>query len=62
MTDLWERDEKTRFIWTVEHIFPQGESIPDCWVNMIADGDRDLAEEHRKARSQAGESDAHRLQ
>ncbi len=42
--DLWEKNEKGEFIWTVEHIFPQGERIPSEWVNMIADGDKERAE------------------
>jgi len=46
-TDLWERDEKRDFIWTVEHIFPQGPNIPDCWVKMIAGGDAEKAKEYR---------------
>lgn len=45
-TNFYERDKKI-FIWTVEHIFPQGEKIPENWVNMVANGDRDLANEHR---------------
>jgi uncharacterized protein with ParB-like and HNH nuclease domain len=43
--DLWARNEKGLFIWTVEHIFPQGRNIPGDWVNMIANGDREEAEE-----------------
>jgi len=43
--DLWARNEKGLLVWTVEHIFPQGENIPKYWVNMIADGDRKKAEE-----------------
>ncbi|MEX2379612.1 MAG: HNH endonuclease family protein, partial [Vicingaceae bacterium] len=39
---------KNKFIWTVEHIFPQGENIPDHWVEMIADGDKELAQQVRK--------------
>jgi len=39
LTDLWQRDDKNDFIWTVEHIFPQGPNIPDVWVKMIAGGD-----------------------
>lgn len=38
LTDLWKRDEKDRYIWTIEHIFPEGENIPQEWVNMIANG------------------------
>ena len=45
-TDLWAQNEyksKKVFKWTIEHIFPEGKNIPDCWVDMIANGDRDLA-------------------
>ena len=37
---------KSVFIWTIEHIFPEGENIPQVWVDMIADGDRNLAKEY----------------
>jgi hypothetical protein len=43
--DLWARNEKGLLVWTVEHIFPQGEKIPQCWVDMLADGDKKKAEE-----------------
>jgi hypothetical protein len=46
-TDLWERDERGDFIWTVEHIFPQGPNIPASWVKIIADGDEEKAKEYR---------------
>src|SRR5690606_18424108 len=39
---------KNLFVWTVEHIFPQGENIPEHWVDMIADGDKKLAQQIRK--------------
>jgi len=42
--DLWARNEKGIFVWTVEHIFPQGKNIPSEWVSMISDGDRGKAE------------------
>lgn len=42
--DLW-RFENKQFVWTIEHIFPQGENIPECWVTMIADGDEIKAKE-----------------
>jgi len=48
LTDLWERDDKGDFIWTVEHIFPQGSNIPDAWVKMIAAGDEVKAKEYRE--------------
>ena len=42
--DLW-RFENKRFVWTIEHIFPQGENIPQPWIDMIADGDKNKAKE-----------------
>ena len=43
-TNFYQREQK-RFVWTVEHIFPQGEKIPKSWVDMIANGDESLAGE-----------------
>ncbi len=43
--DLWRKTGSQQFVWTIEHIFPQGGSIPQAWVDMIADGDRDMAKE-----------------
>jgi uncharacterized protein with ParB-like and HNH nuclease domain len=40
--DLWKHDGKL-FVWTIEHIFPQGDKIPSSWVDMIAGGDEKLA-------------------
>lgn len=50
-TDLWEyklyeKSNHNVFIWTIEHIFPEGENIPQAWVDMIAGGNRDLANEY----------------
>lgn len=45
--DLWALKGK-QYVWTIEHIFPQGENIPESWVQMIADGDANLAEQHRQ--------------
>ncbi len=46
--DFWALDEKhKKYIWTIEHIFPEGENIPDCWVKMIANGDSELAKKHQ---------------
>lgn len=41
--DFWARDDKGRFVWTVEHVLPQAERLPDHWVKMIADGDTEAA-------------------
>ena len=43
--DLWELRKGGKALWTVEHVFPQGENIPSAWVDMIAGGDRTRAEE-----------------
>jgi uncharacterized protein with ParB-like and HNH nuclease domain len=41
--DFWARDDNGRFVWTVEHVLPQAEKMPDHWVKMIAGGDRQRA-------------------
>lgn len=47
--DLWKYEGK-QFVWTIEHIFPQGDNIPAAWVTMIAEGDtkkaKDIQETH----------------
>ena len=43
-TDLWARDNKNKYIWTIEHIFPQGANIPTEWIDMVADGDKATAQ------------------
>ncbi len=45
-TDLWARNTKNTYVWTIEHIFPEGENIPQCWVDMIAGGDLELAKKY----------------
>lgn len=39
MTDLWARitvgREKSQYLWTIEHILPQGEKLPSEWINML---------------------------
>lgn len=51
--DLWEQNEyknnKKVYKWTIEHIFPEGKNIPNCWVDMIANGDRALATQYLEA-------------
>jgi hypothetical protein len=41
--DLWARDDKGRFVWTVEHVLPQAEKLPNHWVQMIAGGNAQQA-------------------
>jgi hypothetical protein len=43
-TDLWKYHNK-QYVWTIEHIFPEGENIPKDWVEMIAHGDTDKAKD-----------------
>ncbi len=45
-TDLWTRDNSHKYKWTIEHIFPEGDNIPQDWVNMIANGDKSLAQDY----------------
>ncbi|MBT0606823.1 DUF262 domain-containing protein [Aequorivita echinoideorum] len=40
--------ENRKFVWTIEHILPQGENIPSHWVEMIGDGDKEKAKSIRK--------------
>ena len=42
-TDLWAKDKSAKYVWTIEHIFPEGDNIPQEWVDMVADGDKMLA-------------------
>lgn len=46
-TDFWVRDNSKKYVWTIEHIFPEGENIPEAWVTMIADGNKELARQYR---------------
>ncbi|MCG2688587.1 HNH endonuclease family protein [Candidatus Parcubacteria bacterium] len=43
--DFWARDKSNKLIWTIEHIFPEGKNIPAPWVEMIAGGDKEIAEQ-----------------
>lgn len=45
MKPLWERYASGNYVWTIEHIFPQGKNISDEWVKMVADGDMSKATE-----------------
>lgn len=43
--DLWKKTENGQnYIWTIEHIFPEGKNIPTKWIEMIGDGNKELAE------------------
>ena len=45
-TDLWKKGNSNKYVWTIEHIFPEGENVPQDWVEMIANGDKELANEY----------------
>jgi Protein of unknown function DUF262/Protein of unknown function (DUF1524) len=49
--DLWAQ-EKGHFVWTIEHILPQGPNLPDAWKQMLGGAD---------AAAAAQEVDVHRL-
>ena len=46
--DLW-RQEKNHFVWTIEHILPQGENLPAAWQEMLGGEDTaaQVQEEHK---------------
>lgn len=43
--NLWEKTQNDQFKWTIEHVFPQGLNIPDCWIQEIANGNKEKAVE-----------------
>lgn len=49
--DLWRR-EKGHFVWTIEHVAPQGRNLPDDWVRMLGGAE---------AAASAQEVEVHRL-
>lgn len=54
-TDLWRRAgsaNKQYYVWTIEHIFPQGSNIPRAWQDMMGGPE---------AAASALESQVHRL-
>lgn len=50
-TDLWAQENR-HYVWTIEHILPQGSNLPDAWIEMLGGAD---------AAAQAQEVDVHRL-
>jgi hypothetical protein len=49
--DLWAQ-EKGHFVWTIEHILPQGANLPEAWKQMLGGA---------QAAAEAQEADVHRL-
>ena len=39
------KSNNDKFVWTIEHVLPEGENLPETWVQMLAAGDRTKAEE-----------------
>lgn len=33
--DLWARQSKNQYVWTIEHILPQGANLPPGWLDML---------------------------
>lgn len=48
-TDFYARGAKNLYVWTVEHVLPQGDNMPTEWVQMIAGGDKAAARQVQKA-------------
>lgn len=45
--DLWRKTNSNQYVWSIEHIFPQGANIPQEWIDMIADGDESKAKAYQ---------------
>lgn len=45
--NFYERS-KNKFIWTIEHVLPQGRNMKPHWVEMVADGDTTVANQIRE--------------
>lgn len=43
--DLWSRDKNNNFVWTIEHILPQSDPLPQVWVEMMTGGDAEEAKQ-----------------
>ena len=48
LLDPWATSDDGKWVWTIEHIFPEGSNIPRAWIEMIANGDQSIAEELQK--------------
>lgn len=49
MKGLWDRYPSGSYVWTIEHVFPQGANIPASWVDMVGGGDKARALEIQSA-------------
>jgi hypothetical protein len=48
--DLWAQEsvkgDKQRYVWTIEHVIPQGKNLPSSWISML--GGSELAAEFQE--------------
>ena len=47
-SDFWSRNNKEMYVWTIEHVFPEGDNIPSDWVDMIAGGNVEKAQAYKR--------------
>ena len=40
--DLWYR-RNNQFVWTIEHVMPQGQQLPQAWIDMMGNGNAEKA-------------------
>ena len=45
--DFWEQ-VKWDYVWTIEHVFPQGVNLPSEWITMVAWWDKEKAREYQE--------------
>jgi len=45
--DLWRKPNSNQYVWSIDHIVPQGPNNPKEWADMIADGDSEKVKEYQ---------------
>lgn len=45
--NFYERS-KNKFIWTIEHVLPQGKNMKQHWAQMVANGNKEIANQIRE--------------
>jgi uncharacterized protein with ParB-like and HNH nuclease domain len=46
--NFWERNDNNDLVWTIEHIFPKGDNIPEDWIRTIAQGSKERAKQFQE--------------
>jgi len=46
--NFWERNDNNDLVWTIEHIFPKGDNIPEDWIRTIAQGSKEKAKQFQE--------------